>query len=72
MDLVWGLMLKMALPRKFHDHFIVSLLKRIDFKKISKRLCHQFFLAMVIYNLRQKNFKDFSRMFQGQITVFKD
>ena len=24
------------------------------------------------YNFRQTNFKDFSRIFQGQITVFKD
>ena len=25
-----------------------------------------------LHNFRQKNFSDFSRIFQGQITVFKD
>ena len=25
-----------------------------------------------LYNFRKTNFKDFSRIFQGQITVFKD
>ena len=51
--LVCGLMLKMSLPWKFHDHFSffakTHCLEHADFKK----LCHQFFLAMVTSSIRK-------------------
>ena len=53
---------------KFSPYFPLIFHRSVKIATFKGPLCH----VHGSYNFRQRNFKDFSRIFRGQITVFKD